>query len=170
MKNLLFEEVKYKVDETPRGVWRRYLYPDGQLFEEFVSHRWVGDLPLLHYTRGKCPETGKRIVARGVIAIGRIAVGVLAIGHASVGVVAIGQLAIGLVFGLGQAATGLFALGQLALAGIVGLGQLATGWVAIGQFGFGRYVLAALGFGEHVWDMRGEVSPVAQQFFRSLLP
>jgi hypothetical protein len=39
MKNLLFEKVEYKIDETPRGVWRRYLYPDGQLFEEFVSHR-----------------------------------------------------------------------------------------------------------------------------------
>jgi hypothetical protein len=169
MKNQLLAEVEYKVDETPRGVWRRFLYPDGQLFEEFVSHRWVGGLPLLHYTRGRCPETGRRVVARGVVAIGRLAVGVVAIGHASAGVIAIGQLAVGLLFGLGQAATGMFALGQLALAGIVGIGQFATGWMAVGQFGIGRYVLAQLGVGEHVWDMRG-ASPVAQQFFRSFLP
>jgi hypothetical protein len=169
MKNQLFADVEYKVDETPRGVWRRFLYPDGQLFEEFVSHRRVGGLPLLHYTRGRCPETGKRVVARGVVAIGRLAVGVVAIGHASAGVIAIGQLAVGLLFGLGQAATGMFALGQLALAGIVGIGQFATGWVAVGQFGIGRYVLAQLGVGEHVWDTRG-ASPVAQQFFRSFLP
>ena len=169
MKNRLLAEVEYKIDETPRGVWRRFLYPDGQLFEEFVSHRWVGGLPLLHYTRGRCPETGRRVVARGVVAIGRLAVGVVAIGHASAGVIAIGQLAVGLLFGLGQAATGMFALGQLALAGIVGIGQFATGWMAVGQFGIGRYVLAQLGVGEHVWDMRG-ASPVAQQFFRSFLP
>src|SRR5256885_1818581 len=104
MKNQLLAEVEYKIDETPRGVWRRFLYPDGQLFEEFVSHRWVGGLPLLHYTRGRCPETGRRVVARGVVAIGRLAVGVVAIGHASAGVIAIGQLAVGLLFGLGQAA------------------------------------------------------------------
>src|SRR5438270_367730 len=102
MKNLLLEKVEYKVDETPRGVWRRYVYPDGELFEEFVSHRWVGGLPLLHYTRGRCPETGKRVVARGVVAIGRVAVGVVAIGQASAGLVAIGQLAVGLMFGIGQ--------------------------------------------------------------------
>ena len=168
MENLLFEKIEYKFDETPRGVWRRFVYPNGQLFEEFVSHRRVGDLPLLHYTYGKCPETGRRVVARGVVAIGRLAVGVIAIGHASVGLIAVGQLAVGLLFGLGQAATGMVAIGQLALAGIFGLGQFATGFVAIGQFGLGRYVLAQLGLGEHVWDMRG-ASPVAQQFFRAML-
>src|SRR5690349_15773238 len=94
VKNLLFEKVEYKFDETASGVWRRYLYPDGQLFEEFVSHRWMGDIPLIHYTRGKCPETGKRVVARGVLAIGRIAVGFVAFGQMSVGVIAFGQLAI----------------------------------------------------------------------------
>jgi hypothetical protein len=169
MKNLLFEKVEYKIDETPRGVWRRYLYPDGQLFEEFVSHRWMGGVPLVHYTRGKCPETGKRIVARGVVAIGRLAVGFVAIGHASMGVFAVGQLAVGLLFGFGQAASGMIAVGQLALAGIIGIGQLATGFIAIGQFGIGRYVLAQLGVGTHVWDMRA-VSAIARNFFRLFLP
>lgn len=169
MRNLFFEEVEYKIDETPRGVWRRFLYPDGQLFEEFVSHRRVRGLPLLHYTRGRCPETGKRVIATGVVAIGRLAVGVVAIGHASAGVIAVGQLAVGLLFGLGQASMGMFALGQLALAGIVGIGQVATGFAAVGQFGIGRYVLAQLGLGEHVWDMRG-ASPIAHQFFTSFLP
>jgi hypothetical protein len=168
MENQLFQKIEYKYEETPRGVWRRFLYPNGLLFEEFVSHSRVGELPLLHYAYGKRPETGKRIVARGVVAIGRLAVGVVAIGHASLGLIAIGQLAVGFLFGLGQAATGMVALGQLAVAGIVGLGQFVTGFVAIGQFGFGRYVLAQLGLGTHVWDMRG-ASPVAQQFFRAWL-
>ncbi len=169
MKNLLLERVEFKIEETERGVWRRFLYPDGQLFEEFTSHRRVFGLPLLHFTRGKSPETGKRVTARGFIAVGRCAIGVIALGQAAVGILAFGQLALGLLFGLGQASTGLFAIGQLAIATIFGLGQFAVGYVAIGQFGLGKYVLAQFGYGEHVWDIRG-VSPVAEQFFESLLP
>lgn len=167
-RNLLLEEIEYKTDETRLGVWRRFAYPNGELFEEFVSHGRILGLPLLHYTRGKCPETGKRITAKGIVAIGRFAMGGLAIGHASVGLVAVGQLAVGLLFGLGQATTGVLALGQLAVAGALGIGQVASGYVAIGQLAVGQYVLAQFGLGQHVWDVRG-VSPVAQQFFRSLL-
>lgn len=168
-QNLLFQEIEYAIEETPRGVWRRYVYPNGHLFEEFTARRQVFGMPLLHYTRGKCPETGKRVVAKGFIAIGRLAVGVVAIGHASAGVIAIGQLAIGLLFGLGQASTGAVAVGQLAIGAVFGLGQVATGYIAIAQIGVGQYVLAQIGFGQHVWDVRG-TSPVAQQFFKSLMP
>lgn len=160
-QNMLLQDVEYQTEVTALGVWRRFLYPTGMLFEEFVSHRQLLGLPMLHYTRGICPETGKRVVARGVIAIGRLAMGIVAIGHASIGVVAIGQLAIGLVFGLGQASTGVFAIGQLAIALAFGLGQGAVGTVVIGQFAFGEYVLAQLGFGPHVWDMRGVAGSTA---------
>jgi hypothetical protein len=169
MDNILLGKIEYKIEETALGVWRRYLYPGGALFEEFVSHQSLGGLPLLHYTAGKCPETGRRIVARGVVAIGRLAVGMVAIGQASMGVIAIGQLGLGVLFGLGQATSGLLALGQLALGGIVGLGQLATGLVAVGQLALGKYVLAQIGVGQFVWDMHG-ASPIAEQFFRSLMP
>ena len=152
MKNILLDDVEYKIEETNLGKWRRFGYPNGQIFEDFVSHSKIGNLPLLHYTRGKCPETGKLAVAKGIIAIGRLAIGVLAIGHASAGVVALGQLAFGLVFGLGQASTGLIAIGQLAIAIIFGLGQIATGYVVIAQFGLGIYVLAQFGVGQFVWD------------------
>jgi hypothetical protein len=168
-QNLLLEDVQYKIDETPLGIWRRFVYPNGQLFEEFVSHRHFGSLPLIHYTRGRCPETGKRIVAKGVIAVGRLAIGIIAVGQASAGVVAVGQLGLGLLVGVGQATTGVLAIGQLAIGIAFGLGQIVTGWIAIGQFGIGQYVLAQFGLGEHVWDMRG-VSPVARQFFRGLIP
>jgi hypothetical protein len=167
--NLLLRQVEYQTEETSLGVWRRYLYPSGMLFEEFVSHRQLLGLPLLHYTRGVCPETGKRVVAKGVIAIGKLAVGVIAIGHASAGVIAIGQAAFGLLLGLGQVSTGLFAIGQLAIAVAFGLGQGAVGSIVIAQFGFGQYVLAQLGLGRYVWDMRG-TAPEAQQLFEAILP
>lgn len=167
--NLLLDEIQYKIDETPSGTWRRFVYTDGRLFEEYVSHRQMFGLPLLHYTRGKCPETGKRVVAKGVIAIGRLAIGIVAIGQASAGVVAIGQLGVGLLFGFGQAATGIVAVGQLAIAVGLGLGQIVIGHVAIGQIALGKYVLAQVGFGEHVWDSRGATN-TAKWFFQRLIP
>jgi hypothetical protein len=147
MKNLLLEKVEYKVERTYFGSWRTYVYETGARFAEFKTHDGILGLPFIHYTAGICPETGKRLVARGIIAVGRKAVGALA---------------------LGQAAFGIAAVGQLAVATVFGLGQVATGYVAIGQFAFGYYTLAQFGFGEHVWSTRG-ADPVAVDFFKNLL-
>ena len=167
--NLLFKEIEYQWEETALGVWRRYVYPSGSRFEEFKSHGYIGPLPILHYTYGKCPETGRRIVAHGFIAVGRLARGVIAIGHASVGIIAIGQLAIGLGLGLGQAATGIVAIGQLGIGAYFGLGQFVTGHIAIGQIALGGYVLAQVGFGSHVWDSVHGIDAGAKAFFGPLL-
>lgn len=168
-RNVLLEDVEYQEVETEFGAWRRFLYPTGQLFEEFVSHQHFLGMPLLHYTRGICPETGKRITARGIIAIGRFAVGIVAIGHASVGVIALGQAGFGVLLGLGQVSTGLCAVGQLSLAVLFGLGQFTTGFVAVGQLAFGYYALAQIGGGRFVWDVF-KAAPEAQEFFRSFFP
>jgi hypothetical protein len=164
VRNLLLEKVAYKMERTRFGVWRRFVYPSGQYFAEFRSHRQYFGWPLLHYTRGVCPETGTRIVAKGIIAIGRLAVGALAIGHASAGLIAIGQLGVGVLLGLGQASTGVYAIGQLALGVLFGLGQLATGEVVIAQLGIGKYVLAQIGVGTYVWDM-DRIDPEARAYF-----
>jgi hypothetical protein len=168
MGNLLLEKVEYKIEKTPSGTWRRYLYPSGQSFSEYKSDRtWFG-LPLLHFTYGKCPETGKRVVAKGVVAVGRLAMGILAIGQASFGLIALGQLAIGILLGLGQGSTGIFAAGQMAIGAYLAIGQMAVGWISIGQFAVGKYVLAQMGFGTHVWSVKS-ADPVAVDFFKSLL-
>jgi len=168
MKNLLLEKVEYQVETTNFGVWRRFLYPDGAYFAEFKSNATFFGFPLLHYTRGKCPETGRRVIAKGVVAVGRLATGILAIGHASFGVIAIGQLGLGLLLGLGQGATGLYAIGQVAIGLMFGLGQIATGEIAIGQVAYGKYVLAQVGHGDYVWSMK-RADPEAIKFFKSLL-
>ncbi|MEZ5582338.1 MAG: hypothetical protein R3F37_05825 [Candidatus Competibacteraceae bacterium] len=167
MRNVLLEKVDYKIEKTRRGTWRRFAYPDGRYFAEFKSHHIVFGLPLLHYTWGICPETGRRVMAKGIIAIGRLAFGIMAIGHAAFGVIAIGQLVLAVGFGLGQASSGVFAIGQLALGGLFGLGQLATGVVAVAQIGVGQYVLAQVGFGEYVWQASG-ADPEAVAFFKAL--
>ena len=167
MKNVLLEQVEYKIEETPLGVWRRYLYPTGASFTEFKAHRTMLGLPLIHYTKGICPETGKRVIAKGIVAIGRLAAGIVAIGQASLVIIAIGQLALGLLFGLGQGSTGVAAVGQIAIGIEFGAGQLATGLTAIGQVGIGRYVLGQIGFGDYVWSTK-RVDPEAVEYFQSL--
>ena len=126
---------------------------------------WLG-FPLIHYTYGRSPETGRRVTAKGVIAVGRIACGIIAIGQVSIGLLAIGQLAIGFLFGLGQLSIGLAAIGQAAIGVYFGLGQLATGQVAIGQLAFGKYVLAQVGFGENVLSITRR-DELAIEFFKS---
>ena len=150
MRNLLLEEIQYKIERTPAGVWRRFVYPSGEGFGEYKSNKTLFGLPLIHYTYGKCPETGKRVVAKGILAVGKFAWGVFAIGHVSFGLIAVGQLAISLLFGLGQATSGAFAIGQLAVGVAFGLGQVATGVIAIGQFAAGKYALAQFGIGQRV--------------------
>ncbi len=165
MPNILLEKVEYKIEKTNLGTWRRYGYVTGLSFHEFKSDATFMGLPLIHYTYGRSPETGRRVCAKGVIAVGRIACGIIAIGHVSFGLIAIGQLAIGLLFGLGQLATGLAAVGQGAIGVYFGLGQLATGYVAIGQLAIGKYVLAQLGFGKYVLSI-GRRDEQAIEFFR----
>jgi hypothetical protein len=162
--NVLRSDVEYVIQETANGIWRRYLYPNGRRFAEFKSYLNVGGLPLVHYTYGVCPQTGRRITAHGIIAVGRVASGVIAIGQLAVGLIAIGQLSIGLLIALGQAGIAPYCMGQLAVGLFFGAGQFATGQIAIGQFAYGNYVLAQIGFGKHVIDVHG-VDEVAKKFF-----
>lgn len=164
LRNMLLEPVEYKITETSQGVWRRFLWSSGELFEEYRTHAAIGGWPLIHYTKGRCPETGARITAFGVLAIGRKAVGLVAIGQAALGFVAIGQLSVGLALALGQAAFAVNTVGQLAVGVAASAGQFATGYVAVGQIGCGSYVLAQKGFGNHVLDS-SRADPEAKRFF-----
>jgi hypothetical protein len=124
-RNLLLDPlpVEFAYEETPRGVWRRHVSPNGVRFAEYTSHAQLFGVPMVHIVKGRDPATLRKPVARGIIAIGQRAVGVIAIGQLSFDVFAIGQLAIGLMFGFGQATTEVLALGQFAF-----------GYFSAGQF------------------------------------
>ena len=99
--------------------------------------------------------------AKGIIAIGNIAVGVVALGGLSVGVLSIGALSVGalalgaLAFGLaalGPVAIGLMAFGPVAiglwyaggvaaLGGNISVGVAAVGETAVGYDAMGKHVL-----------------------------
>lgn len=164
MQNLLKQPVDYRIVETAWGRWRQFMYPTGAVFSEFRSHAELLGLPWLHYTRGISPETGRRVTARGVIAVGRFAVGGIAIGQVSAGLVSIAQAGIGLLFAFAQAAGGLYALGQLAVAGNVAVGQIAAAPTAVGQLAAGEYVLAQVGFGDHVWSPKRQDAEAVERF------
>jgi len=168
MENLLNKEVKYKIIETSLGQWRSYMYSTGAAYHEFTSKAKFFDLPLIHYTSGICPETGRRKIAKGIIAVGRKAIGILAIGQFSAGLVAIGQISIALIFALAQACLGTIALGQFAIGVYFAIGQFALGYIAIGQFAIGYYVLAQMGMGKYVWSVSHKDAE-AIDFFRMLL-
>ena len=113
--------------------------------------------PVIHVAFGKDAETGKIIVAKGIIAIGQF----------GVGLITIAQIGVGLIFGFGQCVAGIVAVGQFALGIYFGLGQFATGLTAIGQFALGRYILSQMGLGEYVWSTKRR-DPEAVEHFSNL--
>jgi len=129
-------------------LWRGYQYK---------TKTTIGGWPLVHIAVGRDKNTGKLLVAKGIIAIGQF----------GIGLVTIAQFGIGIVFGLGQFMAGLAVVAQFALGFYFGLGQFATGLVAIGQFAFGEYVLAFKGYGKHVWSQE-VADPEAVEYFKNL--
>ena len=128
--------------------WRGY---------EWKSRMQFFGLPLVHVAFGRDKETGKLLVAKGIIAIGQFAIGFITIA----------QFGIGFLFGFGQFVGGALAIGQFALGISFGIGQFATGTAAIGQFALGKYVLAWLGYGKYVWSSHAK-DPEAVQYFTNL--
>ena len=113
---------------------------------EWKSKKTVWGWPLIHIAVGRNKQTGRLLVARGIIAIGQFAVGGITIA----------QFGLGLVFGFGQFVTGALAIGQFAFGGTV-----------IAQFAVGIYALAQLGYGSHVWSV-SQQDPQAIMYFKQL--
>jgi zinc ribbon protein len=118
----------------------------------------AGDgVPLLHIATGMDPATGRKRIAKGIIAIGDVAVGVIALGGVAVGGLSLGGLSLGVL-----------ALGGLSLGVGAALGGVAIGSVAVGGAAFGYYAMGGGAFGAHIlcgW----RADPEAVRFFRGLL-
>ena len=94
---------------------------------EYRSKEEINGWPLIHINLGTHPETGRPLVAKGVVAIGNIAFGVVSIGAAAFGVVTLAAFGLGVVSLAGMA------------IGIVALGAVALGY----EFALGAAVLSA---------------------------
>jgi hypothetical protein len=141
---------------------------EGRMFGyEYRSNLHFGSLPFLHIAYGLDPFTGRKRVAKGVIAIGDIAVGIVALGGCAFGGITLGGCAIGLI-SLGGLAIGLgLAIGGLAI-GSLALGGGAVGLVALGGGAYGYYALGGGAGGTHVLSAAVR-DPQALEFFRHWL-
>ncbi len=112
---------------------------------EFRSKEEINGWPLIHINFGKNPETGRPLVAKGVVAIGNVAFGVVSIGAAAFGVVALGGFGMGIV-SLAGVAIGIVALGAVALGY-----EFALGAVALSD----KFALGVIGLEFHpvVWSL-----------------
>ena len=112
---------------------------------EYRSKEEINGWPLIHINLGTNPETGRPLVAKGVVAIGNIAFGVVSIGAVAFGVVTLAGFGLGLV-SLGAVAIGLVALGAVALGYEVALGAAVLS---------DKFALGAIGLEFHpvVWSL-----------------
>jgi hypothetical protein len=125
---------------------------------EYRSVAGIGELPLLHIATGIDPLTGRKRIARGVIAIGDIAMGGVAIGGVGIGIV-----------GLGGLGLGVFALGGMAVGVLLALGGAAVGFVAVGGGALGYYACGGGAFGAHTISATSQ-DPQAIAFFQKSWP
>ncbi|MPZ36447.1 MAG: zinc-ribbon domain-containing protein [Rhizobiales bacterium] len=104
---------------------------------EYRSQTTLFGLPLVHIFFGPVWLAGFK-PARGIIAIGNIAIGFAAFGGVAMGFLAFGGISLGLV-----------CVGGVALALGLGAGGIATGYWALGGIAIGVYALGGLGIGAH---------------------
>lgn len=131
--------------------------------KNYRSEKKIFGLPLLHVVNEPDPVTGRRIIAKGVIAIGGQSLGIFAFGGVASGFMAFGGIAAG-VFAFGGISIGLCSWGGLALALIIALGGLAIGTVAIGGTSVGYYSFGSTAIGTHALGKNAS-SPKANDFF-----
>lgn len=140
--------------EPIKGVQRAFAH------YEYKSRRTLFGLPLVHvhFGRGLCK-------AKGIFAIGNLAIGLFSLGIVSVGLVSIGALALGLlafaalsfglVAGIGGFAAGVFSVGGISLGifsiGGIAVGMFATGGVAVASHvAVGGYAAGHIAIGDAV--------------------
>jgi transcriptional regulator with XRE-family HTH domain len=110
---------------------------------EYKSKRTLLGLPFVHINVGY-----GMYKAKGILAIGNIAIGVVAFGAVSVGVLALGGLALGLI------ALACLGFGGLVFAGIsagvIAFGGVAIGVCAIGGVAVGIYSMGGVAFASKI--------------------
>jgi predicted Ser/Thr protein kinase len=132
---------------------------------EYRSQTMLFGLPLVHIAQGTDPVTGRRRVAKGIIAIGDIAKGVVACGGFATGLIAFGGIALGFL-AVGGMSIGLAALGGIGLGLVLGYGGLIVAPIAIGGLVIGYYAMGGAAFGVHAMGSNVH-DPEARHFFRN---
>ncbi len=139
----------------------------GRPFEYRSTKRLFG-LPLLHINVGGYRAGIGARTAKGIVAIGDVAIGVIAVGGIAFGGLAMGGMALGAIAFAGLAA-GLLALGGIA-AGIVAFGGCAFGAAAIGGLAVGWFALGGKAIGHAIADGHGANAAMVDFYEQHLRP
>jgi eukaryotic-like serine/threonine-protein kinase len=131
---------------------------------EYRSRATLFGLPLVHVTSGINVATGKRHVAKGIIAIGEVAKGFIAFGGLAIGVFSFGGASIGIV-ACGGFALGLCSFAGIAVALVMAFGGFSFAPIALGGFAFGYYAWGGAVFAVHAIGSNAR-DPLARDFFR----
>ncbi len=123
---------------------------------EYKSSATLFGMPLIHIVSGP-GSSGTLKPAKGIIAIGNVAIGVIAIGGIAVGVIAFAGVSFGLV-----------CLGGVALGILGGAGGLATGYIAVGGIAIGTYALGGLAIGAHTLQNDPQFREYIQSLFKNI--
>ncbi len=149
LSNLFHVSMDYLVkDESPAEEGNRY--PVGMnafksmLHYEYKSKRKLGSLPLVHINIGH-----GFYVAKGVIAIGNIAIGCAAFGALAVGGLCFGAFALGLLGIGGVAIHLLLSFGGISV-GAVAIGGAAIGIVTFGGLSIGMFSMGGCAIASHI--------------------
>jgi len=122
---------------------------------EYRTEMEILGLPLVHITKGHDPKTGNRLVSKGVIAIGEIAIGVLAVGGFAFGGLAVGGMGVGLI-AFGGLAIGVLSAGGIALGGLTAIGGITYSLVyAVGGFAHAQYVISPFRVDREILELLG---------------
>ena len=126
---------------------------------EYQSPLKLFGWPLLHIAQGINPETGRPRVAKGVFAIGDIAIGVFALGGLALGGFALGGVGFG-VLALGGVAIGGITLGGMSLALFFAVGGAAiSAMYAIGGLALAPHALGGTGADPELLRLLGQWLP-----------
>src|SRR5262249_45707776 len=151
------ENISGIMEKLPPSVQR-------MLGHEYRSKLTIFGLPLVHIASGIDPTTGKKRIARGIIAIGDIAQGGVAIGGVAFGGLVFGGLGVG-VISLSGLAVGLLTFGGGSIGLIFAYGGLAIAPIAFGGLAYGYYAFGGAAFGTHALGGNAH-DPLAQEFFQ----
>jgi hypothetical protein len=151
--------------ETISGVATR-LSPEvsRKLGFEYRSQTTFFGWPLLHVATGVDSSTGRKRVAKGIIAVGTSPRGVIAFGDVAVGVIACGIFGYGLI-SISVVAVGVIAWGGVAVGLFLGMGGVAVAPIALGGAAFGYYANGVIVWGKHALGPHA-YDPLADAFFK----
>jgi predicted Ser/Thr protein kinase len=151
-------EVETIIGKMPPAVLRRFGY-------EYRSKITLFGWPLIHIATGMDPMTGRKRIAKGIIALGDMAIGGIAFGGCAIGGISLGGVSLGL-FSFGGMAIGLLVAFGGGAIGALAVGGGAVGIIAVGGGAFGYYATGGGAYGVHPLGGNAQ-DAAAKEFFEA---